>query len=124
MPQGYPVICQAGEPEVGREFAARSADMMYGKAVSPAHAQGFYIAMKARLAKYGPKPEALKIMPGLCCVVGRTREEAQEKFDRVQSVRYRGSTGSACARRKTPSSRCWVPPAAASPLVHGETPAS
>lgn len=84
MPQGCPVICQAGESEAGREFAAESADMMYGKAVSLEHAQEFYAAMKSRLARFGRAPEALKIMPGLCCVVGHTREAAQEKFDRVQ----------------------------------------
>ena len=84
MPQGYPLICQAGESEEGREFAAQSADMMYGKAVTLEHGQEFYASMKGRLAKYGRAPESLKIMPGLCCVVGRTREEAQEKFDRVQ----------------------------------------
>ncbi len=86
MPQGYPVICQAGESEEGREFAAQSADIMYGKATSLEHGQGFYAPMKARLAKYGRSPDSLKIMPGLCCVVGRTEAEAQQKFDRVQAT--------------------------------------
>ena len=70
MPQGYTVLCQAGESEAGREFRAQSADMMYGKAVDLAHGQAFYGPMKARL--------------------GRTREEAQEKYERVQrTVRLR-----------------------------------
>ncbi|WP_428375120.1 LLM class flavin-dependent oxidoreductase [Lichenicoccus sp.] len=86
MPQGYPVICQAGESEEGREFAAQSADMMYGKATSLAHGQAFYGPMKARLAKYGRSPDSLKIMPGLCCVVGRTLQEARDKFDAVQAT--------------------------------------
>jgi|GEM_PF-35874 len=84
MPQGYPVLCQAGESEVGREFAARYADMMYGKAGSLAHAQEFYRSMKARLGRHGRAPDELKIMPGLLCVAGRTEEEARDKFDRVQ----------------------------------------
>ncbi len=84
MPQGYPVLCQAGESEAGREFAAEFADMMYGKAVDLAHGQAFYGPMKARLARFGREPDELKIMPGLLCVVGRTRQEAQEKYDRVQ----------------------------------------
>ena len=60
--------------------------MMYGKANDLAHGQAFYGPMKARLAKFGRAPDALKIMPGLCCVVGDTREEAWAKFDRVQNT--------------------------------------
>ncbi len=86
MPQGYPLLCQAGESEAGRELAAEYADMMYGKANNLAHGQAFYGPMKARMAKFGRAPEALKIMPGLCCVVGETREEAWAKFDRVQNT--------------------------------------
>ncbi len=86
MPQGYPVICQAGESEEGREFAAQSADMMYGKAASLEHGQGFYGPMKARLAKYGRLPDSLLIMTGLCCIVGRTEAEARERFERVQAT--------------------------------------
>ena len=86
MPQGRPVICQAGESEEGREFAAQSADMMHGKAASLEHGQAFYGPMKARLARYGRSPDSLKIMTGLCCVVGRTEAEAQDKFDRVQAT--------------------------------------
>ena len=86
MPQGYPLLCQAGESEAGRELAAEYADMMYGKANDLAHGQAFYGPMKARMAKFGRAPDALKIMPGLCCVVGATREEAWAKFDRVQNT--------------------------------------
>ena len=34
------------------------------------------------MAKYGRPPEALKIMPGLNAIVGRTAKEADEKHDR------------------------------------------
>ena len=38
------------------------------------------------MAKYGREPDDLKIMPALCPVVGRTRAEAQAKFDELQAM--------------------------------------
>jgi alkanesulfonate monooxygenase len=83
-PQGHPVLCQAGASEAGWEFAARTADVMYGKAISLAEAQRFYREVKGRMAKYGRSPDTLKILPGLVAVVGRTEKEAREKFRAVQ----------------------------------------
>ena len=49
-------------------------------------AREFYADLKARVAKYGRSPDSLKIMPGVLTVVGRTRDEAQEKFDALQAL--------------------------------------
>ena len=38
------------------------------------------------MAKYGREPDDLKIMPAICPVVGRTRAEAQAKFDQLQAM--------------------------------------
>jgi alkanesulfonate monooxygenase SsuD/methylene tetrahydromethanopterin reductase-like flavin-dependent oxidoreductase (luciferase family) len=38
------------------------------------------------MAKYGREPDDLKILPALCPVVGRTREEAQAKYDQLQAL--------------------------------------
>ena len=38
------------------------------------------------MAKCGRSPDSLKIMPGVLTVVGRTKDEAQEKFDRLQEL--------------------------------------
>jgi alkanesulfonate monooxygenase len=83
-PQGHPVICQAGASEIGWEFAARTADVMYGKAISLGAAQRFYAEMKGRMEKFGRTPDQLKILPGLVAVVGRTEKEARDKFREVQ----------------------------------------
>ena len=82
--QGHPVICQAGASEAGWEFAARTADVMYGKAIALSEAQRFYAGVKSKMAKYGRAPEQLKILPGLVPIVGRTEKEALEKFRAVQ----------------------------------------
>jgi alkanesulfonate monooxygenase len=38
------------------------------------------------MAKYGRKPEHLKIMPGVMPIVGRTAQEAADKYDYLQSL--------------------------------------
>jgi alkanesulfonate monooxygenase SsuD/methylene tetrahydromethanopterin reductase-like flavin-dependent oxidoreductase (luciferase family) len=38
------------------------------------------------MAKYGRAPDELKIMPAFCPVVGRTRAEAQAKYDELQAL--------------------------------------
>ncbi len=84
-PQGHPVLFQAGSSDVGREVAARFAEGVFTPQHTLAGAQEFYRDLKGRMARYGRPPEALKIMPGLNAVVGRTRREAEEKHRFLQS---------------------------------------
>ena len=49
-------------------------------------ARAYYADVKGRMAKYGREPDDLKIMPALCPVVGRTRAEAQAKYDALQAL--------------------------------------
>ncbi len=86
MPQGHPIIVQAGASEQGRELGAATADVIYAIHESLEGAQAYYEDVKGRMAKYGRAPDDLKIMPALCPVVGRTREEAQAKYDQLQTL--------------------------------------
>ncbi|BAY60115.1 monooxygenase-like protein [Calothrix brevissima NIES-22] len=85
-PQGYPVIVQAGASEAGRDLAARTAEVIFTANQTLADAQEFYADIKGRLAKYGRSPDDLKIMPGAFPIIGRTEEEAQEKYEFLQSL--------------------------------------
>lgn len=85
-PQGRPIIVQAGAAEAGREIAAKSADVVYSASFDISSAQKYYADLKSRLAKYGRTPDQLLIMPGLTPYVGRTRQEAQDKFDQLQEL--------------------------------------
>src|SRR3954452_11979563 len=85
-PQGQPVIVQAGQSEAGRDLAARTAEVLFTVQQQLAPAQAFYADLKARVARCGRAPDSLKIMPGVVTVVGRTRDEAQEKFDSLQAL--------------------------------------
>lgn len=85
-PQGHPVVVQAGASEQGRELAAETADLVYAIHATKAAGQAFYADIKGRMAKHGRSHEDLKILPALRPVVGRTRAEAQAKFDRLQEL--------------------------------------
>ncbi|MEH2358171.1 LLM class flavin-dependent oxidoreductase [Nostoc sp.] len=85
-PQGYPVIVQAGASEVGRELAAQTAEVIFTANQTLEDGQEFYADVKSRLAKYGRHLDDLKIMPGVFPVIGRTEEEAQEKYEFLQSL--------------------------------------
>jgi alkanesulfonate monooxygenase SsuD/methylene tetrahydromethanopterin reductase-like flavin-dependent oxidoreductase (luciferase family) len=86
MPQGHPVIVQAGASEQGRELGAATAEVIYAISGSLEGARVYYADVKGRMAKYGRAPDDLKIMPALCPVVGRTRAEAQAKYDQLQAL--------------------------------------
>ncbi len=86
MPQGRPIMVQAGASEPGREIAAATADVVYAAMDSVQAAKAYYDDVKGRMAKYGREWDDLKIMPGVRTIVGRTRAEAQAKFDRLQEL--------------------------------------
>ena len=85
-PQGRPVVAQAGSSEPGRELAARTADVVFTAQTELDAAREFFADVKGRTAKYGRSPDDIKIMPGITPVIGRTMEEAQEKYDQLQAL--------------------------------------
>lgn len=84
-PQGHPVLFQAGSSETGREVAAQFAEGVFTPQHTLPDAQAFYRDLKGRMARFGRPPEALKIMPGLNPIVGRTSKEARETHEFLQS---------------------------------------
>jgi alkanesulfonate monooxygenase len=85
-PQDEPVVFFAGDSEPGREIAAASADVVFTAKQDLGDAQDFYTSVKSRLAKNGRSHDDLIIMPGLMPIVGHTRDEAQAKYDQLQSL--------------------------------------
>ena len=85
-PQGAPVIVQAGASDQGRELAAATADVVYAAAQTLEAAQAYYASVKGRMAKYGRHPDELKIMPGIMAIPGKTRQEAQDRYDILQEA--------------------------------------
>ena len=85
-PQGRPLIVQAGASEQGLDIAAQSADLVYSAAQTLEGAQKYYADLKGRMPKYGRSPEDLLICPGITHFVGRTRQEAQDKYDQLNAL--------------------------------------
>jgi len=85
-PQGRPVVVQAGASEAGRDLAARTAEVIFVAHQTFDEAKSFYRDIKERAQAYDREPESIKIMPGIFPVVGRTQEEAEEKFALLQDL--------------------------------------
>lgn len=85
-PQGAPVMVQAGASDVGRDLAARTADVVFTAAQTFEEAKAFYDDLKGRLSAYGREPDDIKIMPGVAPVVAETEAEAREKYEELQEL--------------------------------------
>ncbi|MFY2738005.1 LLM class flavin-dependent oxidoreductase [Pseudocitrobacter faecalis] len=85
-PQGQPVIVQAGQSESGRVLAAATAEVIFTSHQHLHTAQAFYRDIKARARAAGRNPDHVLIMPGVAPFVGRTEEEAQEKYRKITSL--------------------------------------
>ncbi|MDR3538984.1 MAG: NtaA/DmoA family FMN-dependent monooxygenase [Acetobacteraceae bacterium] len=86
LPQRRPPVFTAGTSEESQELAAKFADVVYAGKVTLDDARSYYASVKGRLARYGRTPEELLILPGIMTYVGRTRQEAQDKFDQLQEL--------------------------------------
>jgi FMN-dependent oxidoreductase (nitrilotriacetate monooxygenase family) len=84
-PQGRPIIVQAGSSEEGVGLAAAASDVIFTAQNNITDARTFYAKAKDEAMRHGRKPDDLKIMPGFAFIIGRTREEADAKFARLQS---------------------------------------
>ena len=85
-PQGRPVIVHAGQSEAGRSLAAECAEVVFSVEQNIEKAREFYADLKARAARCGRSPNSILIMPGVQAVVGRSKAEAEDKYEQIQSL--------------------------------------
>jgi alkanesulfonate monooxygenase len=85
-PQGQPVLVQAGSSEAGMNLSARVADIVFTSQSQLKNGQTFYDDVKSRCDQFGRDPDSMKVMPGVLLIVGRTNEEAHEKFEKLQAL--------------------------------------
>lgn len=85
-PQGHPVIVQAGSSEAGQQLAARTAEVIFTAQRTLAEGRKFYGEVKSRLAGFGRRPDQIKIMPGVFAVVGRSEQEARDRYEELQAL--------------------------------------
>jgi len=84
--QGYPVLVQAGSSDSGKDLAAATAELVFTAHQTVESARTFYGDLKGRLPAYGRGLDSLKIMPGVAPVIGRSEQEAQEKYAQLQEL--------------------------------------
>lgn len=85
-PQGNPVIVQAGSSRDGQDFAGAWAEVIFTAQQDLDKAKEFYKCIKKKAEDFGRNPDELVVMPGIFPVVGRTREEAEEKYQLLQEL--------------------------------------
>jgi FMN-dependent oxidoreductase (nitrilotriacetate monooxygenase family) len=85
-PQGRPVIVHAGQSEAGRTLAAQYAEVVFSVEQDIDKAREFYRDLKSRAARYGRPPDSILIMPGVLAVIGRSKAEAEDRYERLQSL--------------------------------------
>ena len=82
-PQGYPVIIQAGASEQGRDLASSIGEIIFAVQQDVDAAREFRSDLRDRAARHGRDPNYIKVMPGVCPIVGSSESEAKEKLARL-----------------------------------------
>jgi FMN-dependent oxidoreductase (nitrilotriacetate monooxygenase family) len=79
-PQRTPVLYQAGSSTRGREFAATHAECVFVNGTDKESTSRIVADIRRRAAEHGRNPADIVIFLGRTAVVGRTRQQALEKY--------------------------------------------
>lgn len=85
-PQGRPVLVQAGASEPGLDLAARFAETTFTAQQTLASGQAYYKDLKSRVAAKGRADDSLKVIAGVCPIIGSTEAEAQKNYRELQEL--------------------------------------
>ena len=78
-PQGRLVLSQAGSSGPGMELGAKWADLTFTTQHDATSSKAFVDEVRALCRRYGRPHDALKVLPGIMPIIGRTTEEARER---------------------------------------------
>lgn len=85
-PQGHPVLVQAGSSGVGRDLAARVADVIFTAQTLLSDRIEFYRDLKQRANRFGRTPEQVLIMPGISPIVAASEAQGKQKLARLNAL--------------------------------------
>jgi alkanesulfonate monooxygenase len=80
------VLVQAGSSDDGKTLAASVAEVIFTIQRDLAGAQAFYKDIKARAIAHGRNPQHALVMPGVMPIIGRTRQEARDRYEQLQAL--------------------------------------
>jgi FMN-dependent oxidoreductase (nitrilotriacetate monooxygenase family) len=86
VPQGRPVIFQAGASPEGRDHAARYADVIFTAQHLLDGAIDFRNDMRMRAHDHGRDPNGIKVLPGVLAILGSTEAEAQARLRKLNEA--------------------------------------
>ncbi len=84
--QGRPVLIQAGASRAGKAFAAEVADAIFTTGGVMEDVQAFCRDVRQQAEACGRNPNEILILPGCSPIVGRTPEEAEQKYQEIASL--------------------------------------
>lgn len=87
-PQGYPVLVQAGASDAGQRFAAEFGEVIFSAAPFLEDGRQYYVTLKEKARALGRRDDQVLVMPGIVPIVGRTKQEASEKLQILQSYTH------------------------------------
>jgi FMN-dependent oxidoreductase (nitrilotriacetate monooxygenase family) len=80
-PQRTPVLYQAGTSTRGRAFAAKHAEAVFLGGGTVEKLRDYAADIRRQARSFGRNPDHIKLFAGVSTIVGRTREEAQRKYE-------------------------------------------
>lgn len=84
--QGQPVVFQAGSSDAGIGLAGRHADAVFTNSVTLEDNKSFLTRVKQAAVAQGRSADDVKVFPGVGPIVGRTQEEAEEKYRIIRDL--------------------------------------
>ncbi|WP_239614828.1 LLM class flavin-dependent oxidoreductase [Cohnella mopanensis] len=84
--QRTPVIYQAGTSVRGRAFAAKHAEAVFLGGGTVESLRQYVLDIRKQAISFGRNPDHIKLMTGLLAIVGKTREEAEKKYEEYQRL--------------------------------------
>lgn len=85
-PQGQPVIFQAGSSGAGIALAGKYADAVFTNVDTLEETAAFTRQVKDAAQAHGRARDDVKIFPGISPIVGRSRAEAEAKYDAIRNL--------------------------------------